>query len=73
MVNIFSYLGVCGNNDWWEMTYHKNSRMFYQVRCHKIYVKYGPEIFTEFLSVTVSFIWDTSSTIRTNTGNYCTG
>ena len=65
-------LEVCRNNDWREMTSHKNARMFRQGRCHTIYVKGGPKMFTEFLSVTVPFIWDTSSMINTNTGNYCT-
>ena len=49
------------------------SRMFHRRRCHTIYFKYGPEIFTEFLSITVPFIRDAYYTISTNTGNYCTG
>ena len=56
-------LEVCRNNDWREMTSHKNARMFRQGRCHTIYLDYGPEISTEFLSITGTFIQDTSSAI----------
>ena len=59
---------LCGKNDGREMTSPQILRMFQRGRYHTIYVKCGPETFKEFLSVTVHFIRNTSSMIRTKKG-----
>ena len=59
---------LCGKNDGREMTSPQILTMFQRGRYHTIYVKCGPETFKEFLSVTVHFIRNTSSMIRTKKG-----